>query len=95
LIFTDRFSSNPNIQGECGASDGEQYLHVVKLTTSMQETLSQNTDSCYQFLDPVHGYPKYDPATHILIIKTEHEDTDKTTDDRYQIGTDGSVKKIQ
>ena len=79
LIFTDQFSSNPNIQGQCGASDGEEYLHVVRLTVPMRETFSQNIDSCYRFLDPVQGYPKYDPATHILVIKTSHEDTDVTT----------------
>jgi hypothetical protein len=94
VIFTDRFSSNANIQGECGASDGEQYLHVVTLIAPMRETLSLNIDSCYRFLNPVHGYPRYDPVTHILVIKTEHEDTDVITIARYRIATKGSVEMI-
>jgi hypothetical protein len=94
LVFTDRFSSNANIQGECGASDGEQYLHVVTLTAPMHETFSLNIDSCYRFLNPVHGYPKYDPGTHILVVKTEHEDTSVTSDTCYRIASDGSVKMI-
>lgn len=94
VIFTDRFSSNANIQGECGASDGEEYLHIVTLIAPMRETLSLNIDSCYRFLSPVHGYPKYDPVTHILVIKTEHEDTDVTTVIRYRIAANGSVEMI-
>ena len=36
VIFTDRFSSNANIQGECGANpNGEQYLHVVLLASPL------------------------------------------------------------
>src|ERR1700761_4223884 len=42
VIFTDRFSSNPNIQGQCGASDGEEYLHIVRLIAPKRETLSLN-----------------------------------------------------
>ena len=94
VIFTDRFSSNANVQGQCGASDGEEYLHIVKLVPPMRETLSLNVDSCYRFLNPVHGYPKYDPVTHILVIKTEHEDTNVTTVTRYRISTNGSAEMI-
>jgi hypothetical protein len=94
VIFTDRFSSNPNIQGQCGASDGEEYLHIVTLIAPMRETLSLNIDSCYRFLNPVKGYPKYNPVTHILVIKTEHEDTDITTVTRYRIAANGSVEMI-
>jgi len=94
VIFTDRFSSNPNIQGQCGASDGEEYLHIVRLTAPMRETLSLNIDSCYRSLNPVQGYPKYDPVTRILFIKTEHEDTDVTTLTRYRVATNGSVEMI-
>lgn len=94
MIFTDRFSSNSNIQGQCGASDGEQYLHVVALTVPMRETLSLNIDSCYRFLKPVSGYPKYEPDTHVLIIKIEHEDSDTTTVTRYHISSNGSVELI-
>jgi hypothetical protein len=94
VIFTDRFSSNPNIQGQCGASDGEEYLHVVTLIAPMRETLSLNIDSCYRFLDPVHGYPKYDPVSRILVIKTKHEDTDITTVTRYRMDTNGGVEMI-
>jgi len=94
MIFTDRFSSNSNIQGQCGASDGEQYLHVVTLTVPMRETFSLNIDSCYRFLNPVHGYPKYDPETHILVINIEHEDSDTTSVTRYRIATNGSVELI-
>ncbi len=94
VIFTDRFSSNPNIQGQCGASDGEEYLHIVTLIAPMRETLSLNIDSCYRLLNPVHGYPKYDLATHVLVIKTKHEDTDVTTDTRYRIASNGSVEMI-
>jgi hypothetical protein len=39
-------------------------------------------------------YPKYDPVTHILVVKTEHEDTDVTTVTRYRIATNGNVKMI-
>ena len=96
VIFTDRFSSNANIQGECGANpDGERYLHVVSLTIPMRETFSLNIDSCYQSLSTIHGYPKYDPVTHILVIKTEHEDTSVTNVTRYRIATNGSVEMIQ
>lgn len=95
LIFTDRFSSNANIQGQCGANpDGERYLHVVKLTTPMRETLSLSIDSCYRSLSTVSGYPKYDPVTHILIIKTEHEDTNLISVSRYRIAINGSVELI-
>ena len=94
VIFTDRFSSNPNLQGQCGASDGEEYLHIVTLIAPMRETLSLNIDSCYRSLNPVHSYPKYDPATHILVIKTKHEDTDVITIARYRIATNGSVETI-
>ena len=95
VIFTDRFSSNADIQGECGANpDGERYLHVVTLTTPMRETLSLNIDSCYRSLSTVRDYPKYDPATHILVIKTDHEDTSITSVTRYRIATDGSVEMI-
>ena len=96
VIFTDRFSSNANIQGQCGASpDGERYLHVVSLTIPMRETFSLNIDSCYQSLSTIHGYPKYDPATHILVIKTDHEDTSVTSVARYRLATDGSVEMIR
>jgi hypothetical protein len=94
IIFTDRFSSNSNIQGQCGASDGEQYLHVVSLAAPMRETLSLNIDSCYQFLKPVFGYPKYNPVTRILSVKIEHEDTDTATFSRYRISNDGEVEPI-
>jgi hypothetical protein len=94
LIFTDRFSSNPNLQGQCGASDGEEYLHLVTLIAPMRETLSLNVDSCYRSLKPVHGYPKYDPVNHILVIKTEHEDTEVTTVTRYRISTNGNAEMI-
>ena len=94
IIFTDRFSSNSNIQGQCGASDGEQYLHVISLAAPMREKLSLNIDSCYRFLRPVAGYPQYDPATHILSVKIEHEDTDKITLSRYRIGNDGVVEAL-
>lgn len=94
LIFTDRFSSNSNIQGQCGASDGEEYLHVVSLAAPMREKLSLNIDSCYQFLDPVQGYPRYDPAAHILSIKIKHEDIDKVTLSKYRIASDGTVTAI-
>ncbi|HKO11532.1 MAG TPA: hypothetical protein VJV22_06165 [Acidobacteriaceae bacterium] len=95
LIFMDRFSSNANVQGECGASDGERYLHVVKLTAPVRETLSLNIDSCYRSLSTVDGYPKYDSLTHILVIRTEHEDTSVTSVSRYRIATNGSVELIQ
>jgi hypothetical protein len=94
IIFTDRFSSNSNIQGQCGASDGEQYLHVVSLAAPMRETLSLNIDSCYQSLNPVRGYPQYDPATHILSVKIEHEDTGKVTLSRYRVANDGVVEAL-
>jgi hypothetical protein len=95
MIFTDRFSSNDNIQGECGASDGERYLHVVKLTVPIRETFSLNIDSCYRLLSTIEGYPKYDPVTHVLVIETENEDTSITSVARYRIATDGSVELIQ
>ena len=100
VIFTDRFSSNANIQGECGASDGsgtdgERYLHVVKLTTPMRETLSLNIDSCYRSLSTFGGFLRFDPVTHILVIKTKHEDTDETSITRYRIATDGSAELIR
>ena len=60
----------------------------------MRETLSLNIDSCYRFLKPVDGYPKYDPVTRILVIETEHEDTDVTTLTRYRITINGSVEMI-
>lgn len=94
IIFTDRFSSNSNIQGECGASDGEEYLHIVSLAAPMRETLSLNIDSCYQSLKPISGYPRYDPVTHLLSIKIEHEDTDKLTLSRYRISDDGAVESL-
>lgn len=94
VIFTDLFSSNANIQGECGASDGERFLHVIKLTTPMRETFSLNIDSCYRSLSTIDGYPKYDPVTHILVIKTEHEDTSVTSVTRYRIATNGNVELI-
>lgn len=94
LIFTDRFSSNSNIQGQCGASDGEEYLHVVSLAAPMREKLSLNIDSCYQFLDPVQGYPRYDPIAHTLSIKIKHEDTDKITLSKYRIAGDGTVSVV-
>jgi hypothetical protein len=94
IIFTDRFSSNSNIQGQCGASDGEQYLHVVSLAAPTRETLSLNIDSCYQSLKPVSGYPLYDPETKILSVKTEHEDTDEITLNRYRISSNGAVRKL-
>jgi len=95
VIFTDRFSSNANIQGECGANPvGERYLHVVTLTTPMRETLSLNIDSCYRSLSTPRGYPKYDPVPRILVIKTEHEDTSITNVSRYRIAIDGNVEMI-
>ncbi len=95
VIFTDRFSSNANIQGECGANpNGEQYLHVVTLATPMRETLSLNIDSCYRSLSTVRDYPKYDPVTHILVVKIDHEDTSITSVTRYRIATNGSVEMI-
>jgi hypothetical protein len=95
VIFTDRFSSNANIQGECGANpDGERYLHVVTLTAPMRETFSLNIDSCYRSLSTIGGYPNYDPVTHILVIKTEHEDTSVTSVTRYRIATNGNVEMI-
>lgn len=95
VIFTDRFSSNANIQGECGANpDGERYLHVVKLTTPVRETFSLNIDSCYRSLSTMDGYPKYDPATRTLAIKTEDDDTSVTSVTRYRIGSNGSVELV-
>jgi hypothetical protein len=94
VIFTDRFSSNSNIQGECGASDGEQYLHIISLAAPMRETLSLNIDSCYQSLKPIDGYPQYDPVARVLSIKIEHEDTDKVTLSRYHLNSDGTVQMI-
>ena len=60
----------------------------------MRETFSLNIDSCYQFLKPVSSYPQYDPATRILSIKIEHEDTDKITLSRYRISKDGEVESL-
>jgi hypothetical protein len=60
----------------------------------MRETLSLNIDSCYRSLSTIGGYPKYDPVTHILVIKTEHEDTSVTSVTRYRIETNGKVKTI-
>jgi len=95
VIFTDRFSSNANLQGQCGASpDGERYLHVVTLTIPIRETLSLNIDSCYRSLSTIDGYPKYDPATRTLVIKTEHGDTSVTSISRYRIGGNGEVELI-
>jgi hypothetical protein len=95
VIFTDRFSSNANIQGECGANtDGERYLHVISLTPPMRETLSLNIDSCYRSISTVGGYPKYDPALHILLIKTEHENPSDMSETRYRIASNGSVEAI-
>jgi len=95
VIFTDRFSSNANIQGQCGANpDGERYLHVVKLTIPMQETLSQNIDSCYRSLSTINGYPQYNSATHILVVKIKHEDTSVTSVNSYRISTNGGVETI-
>lgn len=96
VIFTDRFSSNANIQGECGANpDGERYLHAVTLIPPMHETFSLNIDSCYRSLTTVHGYPKYDPATHILIIKTAHNDTSVVGVTRYRVTASGGVEMIR
>jgi hypothetical protein len=95
VIFTDRFSSNFNIQGECGANpDGERYLHIVTLTTPMRETFSLNIDSCYRSLSTVRDYPKYDFVTHTLVVKTDHEDTSITSVARYRIATNGSVEMV-
>ena len=94
IVFTDRFSSNSNIQGQCGGSDGEQYLHVVSLAAPMRQTLSLNIDSCYQSLKPVSGYPQYNPETKVLSVKIEHEDTDTVTLSRYRIRDDGAVEKL-
>jgi hypothetical protein len=100
LIFTDRFSSNANVQGECGASDnsgtdGEWYLHVIRLTAPMRETFSLNINSCYRSLTTVRGYPKFDPVTHILVVKIVHDETSLISISRYLIGTDGSVEMIK
>ena len=96
VIFTDRFSSNANIQGECGANpDGERYLHAVTLIPPMHETFSRNIDSCYRSLTTVRGYPKYDPASHILVIKTEHNDTSAASVTRYRVTADGRVEMIR
>ena len=95
VIFTDRFSSNANIQGECGANpDGERYLHVVRLTTPVRETYSLNIESCYRSLSTIHGYPKYDPATRTLVIESEHGGTSVTSVARYRIGGNGGVELI-
>ena len=53
----------------------------------MRETLSLNIDSCYRSLSTVRDYPKYDPVTHILVVKIDHEDTSITSVTRYRIAT--------
>jgi hypothetical protein len=96
VIFMDRFSSNANIQGECGANpDGERYLHVVTLTAPMRETFSLNIDSCYRSIGTVGGYPKYDPVSHVLVIKTEHDGNSVPSVTRYQLASDGTVKVLK
>ncbi len=95
VIFTDRFSSNANIQGECGANpDGERYLHVVTLTSPLRETFSLNIDSCYRSLSTIRDYPKYDPMTRILVIKTDHEDVSLISVARYRIAANAGVEMI-
>ena len=45
-------------------------------------------------LSTVRDYPKYDPVTHILVVKIDHEDTSITSVTRYRIATNGSVEMI-
>ena len=96
LVFTDRFESNPaNVQGHCGASDGERYLHVVSLDPIPHETLSVLIESCLLDLEPTSRSPEWiakpDSAGFIgrLIVTFESE----TPSETYWIAPDGSVTR--
>jgi hypothetical protein len=60
LIFTDTFASNPNnIQGQCGASTGERFVHVVALGAMPHETLSVLVESCWLDIEPAATTPEW------------------------------------
>jgi hypothetical protein len=96
LVFTDRFESNPaNVQGHCGASDGERFLHVVSLGTIPHETLSVLIESCLVDLEPTSRSPEWiakpDSAGFIgKLVVTFESDTPAET---YWLAPDGSVTR--
>jgi hypothetical protein len=60
LIFTDTFASNPgNIQGRCGASEGERFVHVIALGAIPHETLSVLMESCLLDFEPTPQSPEW------------------------------------
>lgn len=97
LIFTDRFESNPsNVQGHCGASEGERFVHVVSLETIPHETLSVLIESCLLDLEPTSRSPEWiakrDSAGFIgkLVITYEPDTSPSLT---YWVAPDGSVTR--
>lgn len=97
LVFTDRFESNPaNVQGRCGASDGERFLHVVALGTIPHETLSVLVESCLLNLEPTSRSPEWiskrDSAGFIGRIAISFEDGTSPSL-TYWVAPDGSVTR--
>ncbi len=92
IIFTDTFASNANIQGECGASDGERFLHVVSLTQPVHETVSIILDSCWRDVNAMKATPAYDAQSRTLTIGVVN-DSDKEVTIKYQLDEDGRVQQ--
>ena len=97
LIFTDTFASNPgNIQGHCGTSEGERFVHVIALGAIPHETLSVLTDSCLLDLESTSRSPEWiaktDSAGFIgKVVLTFERGTQSTV--VYYIAPDGAVTR--
>ncbi len=90
IIFTDTFASNANIQGQCGASDGERFLHVVSLASPVHETVSSILDSCWREMNATKGTPVYNAQSRTLTIDVVN-DSDKEVTTKYQLDENGRV----
>jgi hypothetical protein len=90
IIFTDTYASNANIQGECGASDGERFLHVVSLAPPARETVSVILDSCWRGINATKDTPTCDAKSRTLTIDVVN-DSDKEVTTEYQLDENGRV----
>jgi hypothetical protein len=89
IIFTDTFASNSNIQGECGASDGERFLHVVSLSPPVHETVSVILDSCWREINATEATPAYNAQSRTLTIGVN--DHGKEVTNKYQLDENGRL----
>jgi hypothetical protein len=91
MIFTDTFASNANVQGACGASDGERFLHVVSLQSPVHETLSVVLDSCWLNVTATKTTPIYTPTSRTLTVKVLGDSENKEIRTVYTLDERGSV----